>query len=131
MDPLPSLPPSPGKFETRFHSLVFESELGRVKGHFGPINTLAFHPDGRSFASGAEDGYIRLHALDAAEYAALGGEAELDDPRLESALRDGTYESLLAEEAAARGRSDAAKAGGAAAPGGVAAAAGAGGAGSD
>lgn len=28
-----------GKFETRFWHKVFEEELGRVKGHFGPINT--------------------------------------------------------------------------------------------
>ncbi|KAJ3299515.1 Eukaryotic translation initiation factor 3 subunit I [Borealophlyctis nickersoniae] len=53
-----------GKFETRFYHLVFEEEIGRVKGHFGPINTLAFHPDGRSFASGAEDGFVRIHYFD-------------------------------------------------------------------
>lgn len=28
-----------GKFETRFWHKVFEEEVGRVKGHFGPINT--------------------------------------------------------------------------------------------
>lgn len=53
-----------GKFEVRFFHLVFEAEIGRVKGHFGPINTVAFHPDGHSFASGGEDGYIRLHNFD-------------------------------------------------------------------
>ena len=52
-----------GKFESRFYHMVFGNELGRVKGHFGPINTLAFHPDGQSFTSGAEDGYLRLHRL--------------------------------------------------------------------
>lgn len=35
-----------GKFEARFYNLVFEEEFGRVKGHFGPINSLAFHPNG-------------------------------------------------------------------------------------
>ena len=35
-----------GKFDARFYDLVFEEEFGRVKGHFGPINSLAFHPDG-------------------------------------------------------------------------------------
>ena len=36
-----------GKFDARFYHTVFEEELGRVKGHFGPINTVAFHPSGR------------------------------------------------------------------------------------
>ncbi|KAI8929438.1 WD40-repeat-containing domain protein [Entophlyctis helioformis] len=53
-----------GKFEVRFYHLVFEEEIARVKGHFGPINTLAFHPDGKSFASGGEDGYVRVHFFD-------------------------------------------------------------------
>lgn len=38
-----------GKFEVRFFNTVFTEEFGRVKGHFGPINTLAFHPDGTRF----------------------------------------------------------------------------------
>lgn len=53
-----------GQFEARFFHQVFESELGRVRGHFGPINTLAYHPKGRGYASGGEDGYVRLHAFD-------------------------------------------------------------------
>jgi translation initiation factor 3 subunit I len=36
-----------GKFDARFYHLVFEEEFGRVKGHFGPINSTAFHPDGK------------------------------------------------------------------------------------
>lgn len=50
-----------GKFETKFFHLVFQEEWGSVKGHFGPVNTLAIHPDGIGFVSGSEDGYIRLH----------------------------------------------------------------------
>jgi len=53
-----------GKFEARFFHLIFEEEFARVKGHFGPINTLAFHPDGRSYASGGEDGLVRIHHFD-------------------------------------------------------------------
>jgi len=53
-----------GKFEVRIFHKVFEEEIGRVKGHFGPINTLAFHPKGTGFVSGGEDGYVRLHHWD-------------------------------------------------------------------
>jgi translation initiation factor 3 subunit I len=53
-----------GKFETRFFWLVYEEEFGCVKGHFGPINALAINPNGRNYASGAEDGYVRLHHFD-------------------------------------------------------------------
>ena len=36
----------------------------QVKGHFGPINSLRFHPDGKSYASGGEDGYVRINYFD-------------------------------------------------------------------
>jgi len=53
-----------GKFESRFWHKLFEEEVGRVKGHFGPINTLAVHPQGKAYASGAEDGFVRVHWFD-------------------------------------------------------------------
>ncbi|KAL5021798.1 hypothetical protein ScPMuIL_000953 [Solemya velum] len=53
-----------GKFDARFYHLVVEEEFGRVKGHFGPINSVAFHPDGKSYSSGGEDGYVRVHYFD-------------------------------------------------------------------
>ncbi|KAK2099485.1 Eukaryotic translation initiation factor 3 subunit I [Saguinus oedipus] len=53
-----------GKFEARLFHLAFEEEFGRVKGNFGPINSFAFHPDGKSYSSGGEDGYIRIHYFD-------------------------------------------------------------------
>ena len=43
---------------------VFEEEFARVKGHFGPINTIAIHPDGKSYSSGGEEGYVRIHHFD-------------------------------------------------------------------
>lgn len=53
-----------GKFDARFFHVVFEEEFGRVKGHFGPINSLSYHPDGKSYSSGGEDGYVRVHFFD-------------------------------------------------------------------
>lgn len=43
---------------------VFEEEFARFKGHFGPINTLAFHPNGNCVVSGGEDGYVRVQEFD-------------------------------------------------------------------
>ena len=53
-----------GKFEAHFYHIYQENWLGAVHGHFGPINSLAFHPDGKAYASGGEDGYVRLHNFD-------------------------------------------------------------------
>ncbi|KZF19016.1 eukaryotic translation initiation factor 3 subunit [Xylona heveae TC161] len=53
-----------GKFEARFYHKVFEDEIGRVRGHFGPLNTVAVHPKGQGYASGGEDGYVRVHHFD-------------------------------------------------------------------
>ncbi|KAG9014130.1 translation initiation factor eIF3 subunit [Tulasnella sp. JGI-2019a] len=70
-----------GKFETRFWHKVFEEEVGRVKGHFGPINTIAVHPSGRTYASGGEDGFVRLHHYDENYFTAkpYGAVGEIDD----------------------------------------------------
>jgi translation initiation factor 3 subunit I len=53
-----------GKFEARFYHKIFEDEIGRVRGHFGPLNTIAVHPQGVAYASGGEDGYVRMHSFD-------------------------------------------------------------------
>lgn len=49
-----------GGFEVRLINLVTEEEIGRIAGHFGPVNTLNFYPDGRGFVSGGEEGIVRL-----------------------------------------------------------------------
>ena len=33
-----------------FISQVLQEEIGGVKGHFGPINALAFNPDGKRYS---------------------------------------------------------------------------------
>merc|ERR1711963_887567 len=53
-----------GKFDARFFHMIFEEEFGSVKGHFGPINSLSFHPDGKSYSSGGEDGFVRVNYFD-------------------------------------------------------------------
>ncbi len=57
-----------GAQEGRFEALIFHvvqgEELGRVRGHFGPINSIAWHPRGTGYVSGGEDGYVRLHKFD-------------------------------------------------------------------
>ena len=55
-----------GKFEARFYHKIFEDEIGRVRGHFGPLNTVAVDPLGRGYASGGEDGYVRVHHFEGA-----------------------------------------------------------------
>ena len=53
-----------GMFETRIYHAIYGDEIAIVPGHFGPIHTIAVHPSGRLFASGSEDGYVRLHHFD-------------------------------------------------------------------
>ncbi|KAF1811860.1 eukaryotic translation initiation factor-like protein 3 subunit [Eremomyces bilateralis CBS 781.70] len=53
-----------GKFEARIFHKIFEEEIGRVRGHFGPLNYVAVSPDGKSYCSGGEDGYVRVHHFD-------------------------------------------------------------------
>lgn len=53
-----------GKFEAMLWHMIFEEEIGSVKGHFGPMNCLAWFRDGRGFVTGGEDGYVRVHHFD-------------------------------------------------------------------
>ncbi|KRY59254.1 Eukaryotic translation initiation factor 3 subunit I [Trichinella britovi] len=53
-----------GHFEAKLYHMIFEEEFARVKGHFGPINSLTFHPNGQSFVTGGEDGNIRINEFD-------------------------------------------------------------------
>jgi WD40 repeat protein len=49
---------------THHHGLTNLYPIFFLQGHFGPINAIGINPNGRSYASGGEDGYIRLHHFD-------------------------------------------------------------------
>lgn len=55
---------SSGKFEALIWHMIFEEEIGSLKGHFSPINTLAWFPDGRGFVTGAEEGIVKVWHFD-------------------------------------------------------------------
>eukprot|EP00762_Andalucia_godoyi_P003185 ANDGO_01058.mRNA.1 Eukaryotic translation initiation factor 3 subunit I len=57
-----------GKFEMHLFNAVVASEIGTIGGHFGPVNAVAMSPDNTGFASGGEDGIIRLHRWDPEYY---------------------------------------------------------------
>ena len=66
-----ALPRDCDNAEVRIFHKVYEEELGTIKGHFGPVNTIAYSPDGKSYVSGGEEGFIRVNTLDD-EYFQLG-----------------------------------------------------------
>mmetsp|Transcript_12824 Transcript_12824/g.17730 ORF Transcript_12824/g.17730 Transcript_12824/m.17730 type:complete len:336 (+) Transcript_12824:40-1047(+) len=51
-------------FEVDFWHICYQFYMGSAKGHFGPVNSIDIHPNGKSFVSGGEEGEIRLHHLD-------------------------------------------------------------------
>jgi translation initiation factor 3 subunit I len=55
---------SSGKFEAVLWHMVYCEEIGSIKGHFGPMNTVAWRRDGKGFVTGGEDGYVRVHMMD-------------------------------------------------------------------
>lgn len=50
-----------GGFEMKMYNIIFGDQLVEVSGHFGPVHSTSFSPDGYAFASGAEEGYVHYH----------------------------------------------------------------------
>merc|ERR1712118_509794 len=52
--------------DARYHVMAGggQEAIGTVRGHFGPMNYIRFLPDGSGFATGGEDGYVRIHHFD-------------------------------------------------------------------
>lgn len=54
---------SAGGFEIKLYNIIYNESLANIKGHFGTVHSVAFHPDGMSFATGSEDGYVHYHRM--------------------------------------------------------------------
>ena len=47
-------------FEAHLCNVMHGNEVGKISGHYGPINSIEFFRDGRGFVSGGEEGIIRI-----------------------------------------------------------------------
>ena len=52
-----------GGFEMKMYNIIHNELLATIKGHFGTVHTVAYSPDGSSFVSGSEDGYVHYHRM--------------------------------------------------------------------
>ena len=52
-----------GGFDLEFLNIVTGETVASVKGHFGPVNTLAFSGNGKLLASGGEDSVVRVQLV--------------------------------------------------------------------
>jgi len=76
------------QFRVRFYHLIYQEELGNVQGHFGPVNTVSFQSDGKGFASGGEDGYIRVHHFDRSYFNSFSKESFKNKRKSSNSAKD-------------------------------------------
>lgn len=60
------------KFGARFYHKVYGEYLGQIFCHFGTIHRVCFHPTGKGFATGAEDGFAKLHMFENSYWKSAG-----------------------------------------------------------
>jgi len=60
-----------GGFDLEFVNIITGQEVGSLKDHFGPVNTLTFSPNGKLAASGAEDATVRIYKMDCDYFSTL------------------------------------------------------------
>lgn len=53
-----------GQFETYIFNMISQDPICHFKGHFGPVNYLAIHPDAHQIVTGGEEGLIRINNMD-------------------------------------------------------------------
>ena len=52
-----------GGFDLEFINFNSGESIASIKGHFGPVNTIAFSENGKLLASGADDSTVRIHRI--------------------------------------------------------------------
>eukprot|EP01091_Cochliopodium_minus_P015887 TRINITY_DN5771_c0_g1_i1.p1 TRINITY_DN5771_c0_g1~~TRINITY_DN5771_c0_g1_i1.p1 ORF type:complete len:340 (-),score=83.52 TRINITY_DN5771_c0_g1_i1:24-1043(-) len=70
------------QFSIRIYHQVYGDEIGKIRGHFGPIHGLSYAPDGRSIVSCSEDAFIRINKFDEDYFKNFSIEKDIDDLRL-------------------------------------------------
>ena len=94
------------KFGVRFHHKVYGELLGEVFCHFGTMHRVLFHPSGKGFATGAEDGFAKLHMFENSYFRSPGADpiwipaAERDEPEDDEEEEEDDYDDDEDEAAA-------------------------------
>ncbi|KYR02903.1 WD40 repeat-containing protein [Tieghemostelium lacteum] len=52
------------QFKVRFYHIAYGDEIGGLIGHIGPVHSVTFTPDGKTFATGGEEGLVQINHFD-------------------------------------------------------------------
>lgn len=50
-----------GGYEIHIMNLKYGELIGKCTGHFGPINCVIYHNDGKGFITAGEEGIVRIY----------------------------------------------------------------------